>query len=267
MVARGPERDAVGVGLSRCAVSAVLALGRGCESQLGDVLPEPDTGGGAAVEPSADDAPKWSSVSGGHAYSWHDGRLHALATVALAPGASYVGRWSIPVRINARAGAIAGGLWHASDPSIVWFWPIVVLLACVLAARRVRSPGLDRRPGACARGRRIDRERGRGRGPGASRTTDRLGAGRDHARDHHCPCRLGACAGCCSRTPGTSRISRSRSWRCGRVCSSFPTLTHGFVLAAVPPFIARGATVISLGCGIGLLLIGFRLVDRHVPDR
>ena len=117
-------------------------------------------------------APRWSSVSGGHAYSWHDGRLHALATVALAPGASYVGRWSIPVRIDGRAGAIAGGLWHASDPSIVWFWPIVVLLACVLAARRVRSAELDRDPRARACRLGVDRERGRGRWPGASRTTD-----------------------------------------------------------------------------------------------
>ena len=31
-------------------------------------------------------APSWSQVSGGHAYEWHDGRLHALATVAIAPG-------------------------------------------------------------------------------------------------------------------------------------------------------------------------------------
>ena len=44
---------------------------------------------------------KWSRASGGHEYSWHDGRLHALAAVAIAPGTAYVGRWSIPVRVNA----------------------------------------------------------------------------------------------------------------------------------------------------------------------
>ena len=31
-----------------------------------------------------------------------------------------------------------------NDPSIVWFWGIVVLVACVLAAWRVRRPALDR---------------------------------------------------------------------------------------------------------------------------
>ena len=87
--------------------------------------------------------PSWQRVSGGHDYGWHDGRLHALATVALSPGVAYVGRWSIPVLVDGRLSSISGGLWHADDPSIVWFWPIVVLLACVLAARRVRRPALD----------------------------------------------------------------------------------------------------------------------------
>jgi len=44
-----------------------------------------------------------------------------------------------------------------------------------------------------------------------------------------------------------------------------PTLTNGFVLAAVPAFVARTATVISLGCGAGLLLLGFRLAGRDGP--
>lgn len=90
-------------------------------------------------------APKWSNASGGHEYSRHDGRLHALATVAIAPGTAYVGRWSVPVRVNGAPTMITGGLWHADDPSLVWFWPIVVLVACVLAARRVNRPELDLR--------------------------------------------------------------------------------------------------------------------------
>ena len=63
-------------------------------------------------------------------------------------------------------------------------------------------------------------------------------------------------------------IAKGHGGRCTALWEGLqllPTLTHGFVLAAVPPFIARGAAVISLGCGIGLLLIGFRLVDRHAP--
>ena len=82
-------------------------------------------------------------MTGGHSYGWHDGRLHALAAVALEPGVSFVGRWRIPVRVDGRLESIFGGLWHADDPSIVWFWGIIVLVACVLAAWRVRRPVLD----------------------------------------------------------------------------------------------------------------------------
>src|SRR6202000_2245560 len=41
--------------------------------------------------------------------------------------------------------AIQGGLYYAPSPSIVWFWPILVALACVLAARRLRRPELAER--------------------------------------------------------------------------------------------------------------------------
>ena len=90
-------------------------------------------------------APRWQQVSGGHSYEWHDGRLHALATIARAPGATFVGRWRVPVRLDGRAAAIAGVLDYSPNPSIVWFWPIVVALACALAGLRVRRAALDTR--------------------------------------------------------------------------------------------------------------------------
>jgi hypothetical protein len=209
-------------------------------------------------------APRWSGVSGGHAYSWHDGRLHALATVALAPGASYVGRWSIPVRINGHVAAIAGGLWHASDPSIVWFWPIVVLLACVLAARRVRSPELDR---ILARSLAV----------AALIASAVVAVGRElHGRPGVSVLGVITLAIILALVVlGLRRVLFQDAGYFTYFAVAFlalweglqllPTLTHGFLLAALPPFTARGATVITLGCGIGLLLIGFRLVDRHAP--
>ncbi len=47
-----------------------------------------------------------------------------------------------------------------------------------------------------------------------------------------------------------------------------PTLLNGYALAALPPFIARAAAVVGLGCGAGLLLISFRRIDRagNEPD-
>jgi hypothetical protein len=93
---------------------------------------------------SARTPPSWHRLSGAHLYEWHDGRLHALASVAVQPGVSFVGRWAIPVRIDGRLSSISGGLWRAQDPSIVWFWPIVVLVASAMALWRLRRPELDR---------------------------------------------------------------------------------------------------------------------------
>ncbi len=87
--------------------------------------------------------PKWDLVTAGHAYEWHDGRLHALATTVIAPGERYLGQWTIPVRIDGRSATIAGGLYYRPDPPLVWFWPIVVVLACVFAGLRLHRPNLD----------------------------------------------------------------------------------------------------------------------------
>ncbi|HWF55936.1 MAG TPA: hypothetical protein VG223_14965 [Solirubrobacteraceae bacterium] len=103
----------------------------------------------AAATPPADlsrtTPPRWVRISGGHSYEWHDGRLQALASVQIAPGVTDLGVWTVPLIVNGRATAISGELDHAGAPSIVWFWPIVVLLACVLAAWRLGRPELDAR--------------------------------------------------------------------------------------------------------------------------
>ncbi len=78
--------------------------------------------------------PHWLAVSGGHDYEWHDGRLQALASIALPPGTSYVGRWSIPIEVNGQRTAITGGLWHADSPSIR------LVLAARGTARLLRWP-------------------------------------------------------------------------------------------------------------------------------
>jgi len=88
---------------------------------------------------------KWRHLSDEHEYAWHDGRIGALASTVIAPGASYVGTWSVAALVNGDLSQISGDLWHSPNPSIVWFWPIVVLVACVLAAWRLRSTRLDRR--------------------------------------------------------------------------------------------------------------------------
>ena len=106
-------------------------------NQIPPVTPSTDLGAGTR--------PDWHRVTSGHTYVWHDGRLHAGATQARLPGTRFAGAWSVPLRIDGTAAAIRGGLYYAPPPSPVWFWPIAVVLGCVLAGVRVRRPALDRR--------------------------------------------------------------------------------------------------------------------------
>ena len=95
------DRDCGGVGLSRRSVSAFLGSGVAVNrnSAMYYVNQTPVGVPPSNLRPST--PPRWSSVSGGHSYSWHDGRLHALRR-RLDSGASYVGRWTIPVRVDGR---------------------------------------------------------------------------------------------------------------------------------------------------------------------
>lgn len=88
--------------------------------------------------------PNWRRVSTGHSYRWHEDRLHALAVTSRPGGASYVGTWAVPLAVGGKPARITGGLWHAANPSILWFWPIVVLAACCGAFLRLRRPRVDR---------------------------------------------------------------------------------------------------------------------------
>jgi hypothetical protein len=209
--------------------------------------------------------PSWHGVSDGHSYEWHDGRLHALASVALTPGISFVGRWNVPLQVDGRPTAIDGGLWHADHPSLVWFWPIVVLLACVLAARRVRRRDLDF---LVAR----------------TLTTAALigvtiaGLGVQlHGRPTVSGLQLLELASILAfvgwgvwravfHRPGyftAFLVAVGAIWAGGILIL---TLFHGFVLIALPGFLARTVAVVCLATGAGLLLIVLRLLDHADRD-
>lgn len=214
--------------------------------------------------------PRWQRVTSAHDYGWHDGRLHALAAVALSPGAAYVGRWSIPLLVDGGRNAISGGLWHADNPSIVWFWPLVVLLACVLAEWRLRRRALDALVArataivallaiaACGVGQELQ-----GRPDVSTFQLIALGI-------------ILALVGL-----GLLRVLSGRARHIAMFAiafaavfegfAQFPTLLQGFVLLAVPAFVARAATVLCLGCGAALMLLTFRLAAqgeaRSSPSR
>jgi hypothetical protein len=205
--------------------------------------------------------PLWSRVSRGHTYLWHDARLSALSTVALAPDQSYVGRWSIAIRLNGRLTAVSGGLWHAPTPSIVWFWAIFAILACALAGWRVRSAPLDARLARLL----------------ALPTLAGLSLA-DFALQLHGRPTVPA-----SQYLELAVIVAFAAWAFVRVVAARPgylayfaiaflafwegielvqSLLSAYVLVALPATVTRVATVLCLGCGAALALIAFRLAGE-----
>jgi hypothetical protein len=206
--------------------------------------------------------PQWRAVSTGHTYSWHDGRLHALAAVALAPGQRFVGRWKIPLLVNGHSAAITGGLYHADDPSLVWLWPIVVVLLCLWAVSR-----LGRRE--------LDRVIARALGLTALASIAVLTIGLELYGEPFVTTGQGivlalilafvalALIALVFTGPGAFLsvvISVAALWA---GLEFIPVLFHGFVLMVIPAFVARVAAVACLACGVGLLvqLFAFRLTD------
>jgi hypothetical protein len=205
-------------------------------------------------------AAHWVRVSSSHAYKWRDGRLHAFAAIALAPGVAYVGSWRIPVLVGGRRTWISGSIDHRGPPSLVWFWPIVVLVACALAAWRVRDERLDRRLGhglaavllvAIALA-------------GAARYlhgTPSISAGEMLALAFI----LAAVAA------GGWRLASRRSGALLLLLVAFaalwagltlsPALLHGYVLLALPAVVVRAAAVVLLGGGASLVLLALRALD------
>jgi hypothetical protein len=220
---------------------------------------------------SATTPPSWQRVTREQAYLWHDGRLHALATVALPPGTAFVGRWTVPLVLDGHQRMLSGGVWHRGAPSIVWFWPIVVLLACVLAGLRVRSARLDTRVGRLL----------------AIVVLLAIAVASAGRAFHGRPAvaafglvELGVVLALVAF--GLYRVV----WRDAGFLALFviafiglwegitlvSTLRDGYVLMAVPAFVARCATVVCLGGSGALVLVSFRLAsggrgeDEDVSD-
>ena len=206
--------------------------------------------------------PLWKQLSSGHTYSWHEDRLHALAAAARTPGSAYVGRWTVPVLAGGTMTSISGTLWHADAPSLVWFWPVAVLLACLAALLRLRDPRLDAAAmsvlaaftlGAATLGR-LGREL-------VGRPTVSTG-------------QLLLVALTCAVAAGLAVLYLRREWRVVAAAAIavlgvyqglalVGTLLHGFVLSVLPAWLERAATTTALAAGTGLFVIVVAGATHH----
>ncbi|MCL2418724.1 MAG: hypothetical protein FWD04_05495 [Conexibacteraceae bacterium] len=205
--------------------------------------------------------PHWITVSHGRAYQWREGRLHALATVALAPGQSFAGHWRIPVSVDGRRGEITGGIWYRGAPSVLWFWPVLVLIACALAAWRVGSPALDRR---LSRGLALSL---------LALVAIGIGAKYLHGSPNVSTGNvvlllltllvLGALAGrLLGARPGGALLLATAAIALWAGLTLLPVLTHGYALVALPIFLVRVIAAVLLGGACALALFGVRMLDR-----
>jgi hypothetical protein len=204
--------------------------------------------------------PHWQKVSNAHQYSWHDGRLAALASTVLAPRTRYVGRWSIAVRVDGHLSSISGGVWHAPNPPIAWFWLAIVIFACVLAAYRLHRARLD-----------LDLARALAVAVLVGITVGTLGRqleGRPSVTAWQVALLIvilalviGALAWTLWGRPGCFFLFVIFIASLWEDFELIPTLIHGYVLMAMPAFPIRAAAVLCLGAGAGLLLLVVRMAD------
>jgi hypothetical protein len=167
----------------------------------------------------------------------------------------------IPLIVDGHASSISGGVWHAGAPSIAWFWPIAVLILCALAAWRVRRPRLD---ALVARAYAIAAL--------AGIAIAAIGRGL-HGRPNVGVVQLVELGLLLVLDAWLlARVLRIRSGYFRFFAIAFvalwegaeltPTLLHGFVLLAIPAFLARAVTAVCLGCGLSLVVLAVRLADQ-----
>lgn len=208
---------------------------------------------------------RWLQIATGDSYEWHDGRLHAFALQAVAPGAAYVGPWRIAMRVNGRLSAVSGSLWYRPGPSIVWLWPMAILVLCVLAAWRLDDARIDALVARVVAGLTL-----LGIGLAA--------VGRDlHGRPGISGFGVVELAFIIAFTGWAGlRVARARAgsftyfliavvavWE---ALSLIPTLFNGYVLLALPPFLGRLATIICLGGALALVLPTVRVLREEQQD-
>ena len=209
--------------------------------------------------------PTWRHFSDEHEYAWHDGRIGALASTVIPPGTSYVGRWSIAAFVNGRLGTITGTLWHAQGPSVVWFWPIFVLIACVLAGWRLHRAELDVR---LSRALAITVLAAIGVGVAARQLYGRPGVPAVQV--------VLASILIAFAVWGIARVLIGRAGFIQHLVTAgiafwiglelLPTLRHGYVLTAGPPVMARIAAVLCLGGCVALVPLSIRAaLDEPEP--
>ena len=198
--------------------------------------------------------PVWKRLTSGRSTSWHEDRLHALALATHPPGNSLLGPWLVPVLVNGRRTAVTGELWHAARPSLLWLWPLLLVLACVPALLRLRDAGLE---DVATVGLAVLAL--------ASATAARLGR-ELYGRPTVSTWQLVIAGGSCVVAVALLVLVLRRDWRSVAAAAIgilavyqglalLGVLRNGFVLAAIPAWGERASAITSLASGAAVLVV------------
>ena len=208
-------------------------------------------------------SPQWKQLTSRHSWTWHEGRLHTPALSAHRPGNTYLGRWVVPIVVDGRGTAIRGGLWQSAPASLLWFWPLLVVAACIPAMLKLREARLEAQVGVVLAGLAL-----------VSATVARLGR-EFYGRPTVSSWQLVLVGATCLIAVALAVLYSRPDWRVlggmliGIVAAYqgltlLSTLRDGWVLAVIPAWLERSATAISLASGIALVLVSITL---GIPDR
>jgi hypothetical protein len=207
--------------------------------------------------------PEWKTLTSRHWWTWPDGRLHTPALSAHPSGNAYLGRWVVPLVVDGRGTAIRGGLWQSAPASLLWFWPLLVVVACIPALLKLREARLEAQVGAVLAGVAL-----------VAATVARLGR-ELYGRPTVSGWQLVLVGLTCLVTVTLAALYSHRVWRpigailIGIVAAAqglelVSTLRDGWVLAAVPAWLERSATGLALAAGVALVVVSLSL---GIPDR
>jgi hypothetical protein len=216
-------------------------------------------------DPNPRAAPRWHRVTSGHAYLWHEHRLHALEPLARGGHVTVLGRWSVPLVIDGRRHVLVGSLVYR-PPGSLWPWLVLagVLAAAQLGARSVSADAGRRAAVASALAAtlliwvvRIGREL-------YGRPDVGWGAELDIA--------FTSLVGVALLTGLLHRDEDIRlftAFLLGFGClyeawSMLPVLTHAVALTVLPTRIAQAAVAATAGLGAGMLVVTVR---EHLDAR
>ena len=196
--------------------------------------------------------PLWHRLTSGHAYAWHEHRLHALERLAQGRGsAGPVGPWSVPIVVDGRRFSIDGVLTYR-PPSLSWLRiALTVLLAGAASIAAARSAvalvGMALVATASVWAIRVGRE-----------LYGRPGVPAIGYVEIAITCVVGAALvyGLVNRDAGT-RVVTAFLAGFGALyegLTMLPVLTHAVALNALPTGVARAAEVLALGGGVGVLV-------------